>query len=80
MAMQWLNIFLNFSLEALTQNYRIKQKKSLAKFSDICSVRADGLCIGYLGQWTERGRQNLNVHDFFARPCMLKIIHLVQIA
>ena len=31
-------------------------KKNPAKFSDTCSVRAYGLCIGCLGQWAERGR------------------------
>ena len=33
-------------------------KKNPAKFGDTCSVRADGLCIGCLGQWAERGREN----------------------
>ena len=40
-------------------------KKNPAKFSDTCSVRADGLCIGCLGQWAERGRENSNMQEFF---------------
>ena len=36
-----------------------------AKFGDTCSVRADGLCIGCLGQWAERGRENSNMQEFF---------------
>ena len=31
-------------------------KKNPAKFSDTCSDRADGLCIGCLGSWAEGGR------------------------
>ena len=43
--------------------YRVEEvqgraKKNPAKFGDTCSVRADGLCIGCLGQWAERGREN----------------------
>ena len=41
------------------------QKKSPAKFGDTCSVRADGLCIGCLGQWAERGREYSNMQEFF---------------
>ena len=33
-------------------------KKVPAKFGDTCSVRAEGLCIGCLGQWAERGWEN----------------------
>ena len=40
-------------------------KKNPAKFGDTCSVRADGLCIGCLGQWAERGRGNSNMQEFF---------------
>ena len=40
-------------------------KKIPAKFSDTCSVRADGLCIGCLGQWAERWRDNSNMQEFF---------------
>ena len=36
-----------------------------AKFSDTCSIRADGLCIGCLGQWAERGRENSNLQEIF---------------
>ena len=36
-----------------------------AKFSDTCSIRADGQCIGCLGQWAERGRENSNMQEFF---------------
>ena len=40
-------------------------KKIPAKFSDTCSVRADGLCIGCLGQWAERWQDNSNMQEFF---------------
>ena len=40
-------------------------KKIPAKFGDTCSVRADWLCIGCLGQWAERGRDNSNTQEFF---------------
>ena len=40
-------------------------KKNPAKFGDTCSVRADGLCIGCLGQYAERGRENSNMQEFF---------------
>ena len=38
--------------------YTGSNKKNPAKFGDTCSVRANGLCIGCLGQWAERGREN----------------------
>ena len=44
--------------------YRVEQKNP-AKFGDTCSVRADGLCIGCLGQWAETGRDNSNMQEFF---------------
>ena len=44
--------------------YRVEQKNP-AKFSDTCSVRADGLCIGCLCQWAERGREYSNMQEFF---------------
>ena len=40
-------------------------KKVPAKFSDTCSVKADWLRIGCLGQWAERGRENANMKEFF---------------
>ena len=40
-------------------------KKIPAKFGDTCSVRADGLCNGCLGQWAERGREYSNMQEFF---------------
>ena len=40
-------------------------KKIPDKFGDTCSVRADWLCIGYLGQGAERGRDNSNTQEFF---------------
>ena len=42
-----------------------RAKKIPAKFSDTCSARADGLCIGCLGQWAERWRDNSNMQEFF---------------
>ena len=42
--------------------YRV-EKKIPAKFVDTCSIRADGLCIGCLGQCAERGRDNLNMQE-----------------
>ena len=41
-------------------------KKIPAKFGDTCSVRADGLCNGCLGQWAERGREYSNMQEFFS--------------
>ena len=40
-------------------------KKNLAKFGDTCYVRADGLCIGCLSQWAERGWEDSNMQEFF---------------
>ena len=40
-------------------------EKIPAKFGDTCSVRAYGLCIGYIGQRAERGRENSNMQEFF---------------
>ena len=34
-------------------------------FGEQSSVRADGLCIGCLGQWAEGGRENSNMQEFF---------------
>ena len=45
--------------------YTGSSKKNPAKFGDSCSVRADGLCIGCLGQWAERGREDSNMQEFF---------------
>ena len=42
-----------------------RAKKILAKLSDKCSDRADGLCIGCLDQWAERGREDSNMLEFF---------------
>ena len=41
------------------------EQKNPAKFSDTCSVRADGQCISCLGLWADRGRENWNMQDFF---------------
>ena len=40
-------------------------KKNPPKFSDTCSVRADGQFIGCLGHWAERGREDSNMIEFF---------------
>ena len=45
--------------------YRVELKINPAKFGDTCPVRADGLTIGCLGQWAERGRENSNMQEFF---------------
>merc|ERR1712117_597546 len=50
------------------------KKKNPAKFGDTCSVRADGLCIGCLGQWAERGRENSNMQEFFRTPLYLFLL------
>ena len=39
--------------------------KNLAKFSDTCSVRADGLCIGSTRLVGRRKAGNSNMLDFF---------------
>ena len=44
--------------------YRVEQKK-LAKFSDTCSVRADGLCIGSPRLVGGRKAGNSNMQDLF---------------
>ena len=44
--------------------YRVEQK-NLAKFSDTCSVRADGLCIGSPRLVGGRKAGNSNVQEFF---------------
>ena len=44
--------------------YRVEQK-NLAKFSDTCSVGADGLCIGSPRIASERKAENSNMHEFF---------------
>ena len=54
--------------------YRVEQK-NLAKFSDTCSVRADGLCIGCLGHWAERGREDSNVHEFFLHDSVEDVVN-----
>ena len=40
-------------------------EKVPAKFGVESSVKADGLCIGCLGQWAERGREDSNMQEFF---------------
>ena len=40
-------------------------KKNLAKFSDTCSVRADGLCIGSPRLVGGKKVGNLNMQEFF---------------
>ena len=45
--------------------YRVEQKKNLAKFSDTCSVRADGLCIGSPRLVGGKNAGNLNLQEFF---------------
>ena len=47
-------------------------EKNLAKFSDTCSVWADGLCIGCLCYWAERGRENSNLNEFFCTTLYIK--------
>ena len=51
--------------------YRVEQK-NLAKFSDACSVRADGLCIGSPRSVGGRKAGNSNMQDFFAPHCRIK--------
>ena len=46
--------------------------KNLAKFSDRCSVKADGLCIGSPRLVGGRKVENSNKQDFFA-PAVLII-------
>ena len=42
-----------------------RAKKNLAKFSDTCSVRADGLCIGSPRLVGGRKAGNSNLQEFF---------------
>ena len=53
-------------------------KKHLPKFSDTCSVRADGLCTGCLGQWAERGRENSNMQEFFCTTLYIAYLPTVN--
>ena len=46
-------------------NHAGSSKKNFAKFCHTCSVRADGLFIGCLGHWAERGREDSNMHEIF---------------
>ena len=48
--------------------YRVEQK-TLAKFSDTCYVRADGLCIGCPRLVGSRKAANSNMLEFFAPRC-----------
>ena len=48
-------------------------KKVPAKFGEESSVKGDGLYIGCLSQWAEVGRENSNMQELFARPCIHKI-------
>ena len=50
--------------------YRVEQK-NIAKFSDTCSVRADGLCIGSPRLVGGRKAGNSNMQEFFAPRCTL---------
>ena len=56
---------LPFYGRGLRQKIQGRAKKNPAKFGDTCSIRADELCIGCLGQWVERGRENLNMQELF---------------
>ena len=47
-------------------------KKNLPKFSDTCSIRADGLCIGSPRLVGRRKAGNANMQDFFAPRCTLR--------
>ena len=51
--------------------YRVEPKNP-AKFVDTCSVRADGLCIGCLGQWAEGGWENSNMQEIFLHDLVYK--------
>ena len=48
-----------------TKRYTGSSKKNLAKFSDTCSVRADGLCIGSPRLVGGRKAGNSNMQEFF---------------
>ena len=48
-------------------------KKVPAKFSDTCSVRADGLCIGCPTLVGSRQAGNLNMREFF-RSSLYKLV------
>ena len=69
--------FLSVLLPLITPNSTFEEvtgssKKNPAKFSDTGSVRADGLFIGCLGQWAERGRENSNMQEFFLHDPVLQ--------
>ena len=53
-------------------------KKNLAKFSDTCSVRADGLCIGSPRLVGGRKAGNSNMQEFFCTMLYINCLFLNQ--
>ena len=66
MLLDWFTAFIRriHIICGLVAKYRVEQK-NLAKFSDTCSIRADGLCIGSPRLVGRRKAGNSNVQDFF---------------
>ena len=51
-------------------------EKVPAKFGEESSVKADGLCIGCLGQWAEVRRENSNMQEFFCTSLYIEFAPL----
>ena len=70
MLLDWFTAFIIriHIIRGLVAKYRVEQKKTLAKFSDTCSVTADWLCIGSPRLVGGRKAENSNMQEFFA-PC-----------
>ena len=54
------------------------QAKNLAKFSDTCSVRDDGLCIGSPRLMGGRKEGNLNMQEFFLHGTVISLHHFAR--
>ena len=67
MLLDWFTAFIRriHIICGLVAKYRVEQKKTLAKFSDTCSVMADGLCIGSPRLVGGRKAGNSNMQEFF---------------
>ena len=48
-------------------------------FDDMRSITADGLCIGWLGQWEDRGQENSNMQEFFCMTLYISDTALIYL-
>ena len=69
------------SLPGLPPNiliYGVEQKKTIAKFCNTCSVRADGLCISSPRLVGGRKAGNSNMQDFFCTTLYNNNVDFIQ--